>query len=556
MSNADLIKQYLVGLGFSVDDATYQKFNAAMNKAGSAVEKHTNLMSNSYVKAALTVTGAIGTIIASTTMMLESLAKADLGYEKYAMRMFMAKDAAKQFSIVTKAMGESLEDIAWNKELNAQYKGLMGDVKLMELPKVYGENMKMIRGIGREFTRLKVESVYGLQWIGHNIVKNLMDPIKGSKLSFEKLNDYIIQNIPAWSKKIADTFTPIIGIITDCGKAVGWLIGKIGDLWASFSKEEKIATFGAALLLLVSKGGAVGIAIAAIGLLTLAISDFYGYLEGKRAVLPAELFEGLISAANIMALGFKTAYVAVKAIATLLAGIAAAALAPKGQKSATLKAAWEDTKRELVDFAEKESKLMSLQDQQKKDRLAKNAAGVKLAEEQDKQNAAMIPGLSGLLKTEGNDPNAIHPRTGAIGVSQIMPENWDSWAKEAGLGENVPKTKENQELITRFKYGQYLDKYKDTRLAQAAWFGGEGAANALQKGDMSILERNDKQMTIGDYIKKSSGQAFSYPYTPNAPQGANTNVNVEVTIKDKSRNGLSVEGYNTVKIANAGAVPR
>ena len=291
------IKSYLVSLGFEADDNMYRKFSAALAKASREVEKHTGIMSNSYVKAGGVIVGAVGTVVTSTTMLLNSLAKADLGYEKYAMRMYMARDAAKQFKIVTDTMGESLEDIAWIPELNEKYKLLMEDAKKMELPKEYQEEMKMIRGIGFEFTRLKVESIYSLQWIGHNLIKNLMQPLMGTKGSFKDLNDYIIEKMPEWSDKIATTFGNMLAIVKDNITGLKDLTGGLKKVWDGLSPESKKAVvIGGGIGLLakavaskspVARAAAVG--IGAMGL----TSEWEQSLAGKKTTIPTGTLQGI-----------------------------------------------------------------------------------------------------------------------------------------------------------------------------------------------------------------------------------------------------------------------
>jgi hypothetical protein len=280
------IKSYLISLGFEADDNMYRKFSTALAKASSEVEKNTSIMSNAYVKSGGIIVGAIGTIVASTTMLLDSLAKADLGYEKYAMRMYMARDAAKQFKIVTDSMGESLEDIAWIPELNEKYKALMAEAKKMELPKEYQEEMKMIRGIGFEFTRLKVESIYGLQWIGHNLIKNLKDPLTGVKGSFKDLNDYIVEKMPEWSEKIATTFGNMLAILKDNTMQLGELGGKLKDFWDNLSPESKKAAIVAGGVGAFIYGGPKVKAMVALGALSTVSSEQEAMKRGEKTVLP------------------------------------------------------------------------------------------------------------------------------------------------------------------------------------------------------------------------------------------------------------------------------
>jgi hypothetical protein len=320
--NADMIKKYLVGLGFEVDNTSFRKFQDALQNTSGQAEKHASGMSKSFIKAGAGVVGAMSAIMATTYALLNSLAKADLGYTKLSMTMFMAKDQAKQFSIVTKTMGESIENIRWIPELQKQYKELMMTAKKMELPREYGENMKMFRSVEFEFTKLKVESVYGLQWIGHNIIKNLMEPIMGSKSSFAKFNEYLIENMPKIAKKIADVLSPIIGIIMDFGKAIWEAVKAIGDLWREMSSTDKT--------LLVAGLVAIGFYLAPItaGFISAlaAASEFTAFFEGKQTLIPSEVLAGTLFLVNILVLGLQSVLAIIKSIATEASALLANAM--------------------------------------------------------------------------------------------------------------------------------------------------------------------------------------------------------------------------------------
>lgn len=103
---------------------------------------------------------------------------------------------------------------------------------------------------------------------------------------------------------------------------------------------------------------------------------------------------------------------------------------------------------------------------------------------------AFINAIAG--QESGGNYNAENGDTGAYGKYQIIPSNWPSWAEEAGIGADAPRTPENQEIVARFKLGQYYDKY-GARGAAIAWYGGEGALNYSEEA------LNRKQGDNGEY---------------------------------------------------------
>ena len=78
--------------------------------------------------------------------------------------------------------------------------------------------------------------------------------------------------------------------------------------------------------------------------------------------------------------------------------------------------------------------------------------------------------LSG--QESGGDYTAENARSKAYGRFQILPSNWPSWSKEAGIGGAEP-TPQNQERVAQFKLQQYYDKFKNWEDVASAWYSGQ-----------------------------------------------------------------------------------
>ena len=281
----DVLRSYLVSLGFQVDNAAYNKLKDTLNKLAELSEAKTASMSASYVKASTAIVSSLSAIGFATVDLLDKISQADLGYQKFAMRMYMAKDAAKQLKIVTDAMGESMEDIAWNPELNRQYKELMGQAKGMEPPKDAEGQLRYLRSIRFEFTRMKVEATYGMQQIGYYLFKYLVDPITGSKMGLKEFNDWIQSHMPELASKIARWLTDLFNLGKNAAKGIKEIYSGFKDLFDALPNWGKVlATFGVALTAFFVSGP-VGRAVLVLSGLVLLVDDFYGHLEGKNATL-------------------------------------------------------------------------------------------------------------------------------------------------------------------------------------------------------------------------------------------------------------------------------
>lgn len=85
----------------------------------------------------------------------------------------------------------------------------------------------------------------------------------------------------------------------------------------------------------------------------------------------------------------------------------------------------------------------------------------------------------------GGDSTAVSP-AGAVGIYQIMPDNWPSWSKEAGYEGADPNDEAAQRAVSKYKLGQYYDQYGPAG-AMVAWYAGEENAKRYVKGETTDI---------------------------------------------------------------------
>ena len=294
MAINDVLKSYLISLGYEVDSKAYNQFTSTLRKAETEVTKHSGKVSSAFTKAGLAYVSAIGTIAASTGLLLKNLASQEMEYQKTALTLHMAKDAAKQYSIALKVLGEPPEMIAWLPVLREQYRVLRKDSQALELPKAYTEGVHQLEAINLEFKRLKQESVYSLQWIGFSIMKHLAGPIDKARENFKAFNDRLIQQMPEITDSIGKVFGGLLGMLKNVGKSLMEVGKGLGLFWDMLSPTSKAIVGIGLLLFLFSKAGPFGQAVIAIGLATAAASEFWDAMEGKETVIPIEIIQKMI----------------------------------------------------------------------------------------------------------------------------------------------------------------------------------------------------------------------------------------------------------------------
>ena len=143
---------------------------------------------------------------------------------------------------------------------------------------------------------------------------------------------------------------------------------------------------------------------------------------------------------------------------------------------------------------------------------------------------AFINAIAG--QESGGNYNAENGDTGAYGKYQIMPSNWTAWAEEAGIGADAPRTPENQEIVARFKLGQYYDKY-GARGAAIAWYGGEGALNYSDEALNRKQGDNGEYPSINEYADEVLGRMGNVA----------DSVRIDDTIDDTEENYFDESNY-------------
>jgi hypothetical protein len=167
----------------------------------------------------------------------------------------------------------------------ARFNKLSQDGSQMMVGGDFKETMKNFRDLMFEFTRLKQEASYALNWVGYYLMKYLQKPLADIREKFKTFNDMVIKNMSVWTEKVARAIYYVIEV----GRHLLEFIMDIGrhlkNLWDSFPSGVKKAIAAITALQVALSAGPLGRAIMLISTLLLLIDDYYGYMEGKDALL-------------------------------------------------------------------------------------------------------------------------------------------------------------------------------------------------------------------------------------------------------------------------------
>lgn len=277
----ETIKSYLVSLGFAVNDQEFNKVQSTMNNLDKTITGVTSGMAKQFAVASTEIVSALTAVSAATGALIKNTADADMGYQKFALSMWMTKDSAKNLQVTLKAMGESVEDIAWIPELRQQYFELINLGNQMKTPGDAGEQLKYIRSILFEFKKLKLEISYASEWISYYLIKYLSEPLAKAKQSLQDFNAIIIQKMPQWTNTVAKILSAIVMVAINAGRF-------IGDVFTGFQKIFDLMPRGMRIAILSIAGITAAMKISPLFMMLttaiLLIDDFYAYVDGRKSL--------------------------------------------------------------------------------------------------------------------------------------------------------------------------------------------------------------------------------------------------------------------------------
>ncbi len=203
------IDEYLVRLGATVDQAGMRNFQQALREATIVADHSAASIAGSMLKVQGELLAGFAAIGGAAIGLVDKVAQADQQYRLFALHMYMSKDAARGLKIAMDALGEPLENLTFDKELNERARQLLEDQRRMAPNGDFDAQMRKVRDIRFEFTRMEVEG----QYLAMHVVQDFIQALGyGPDKLLEKLrefNNWVVADLPAISATLVDEFLPV-----------------------------------------------------------------------------------------------------------------------------------------------------------------------------------------------------------------------------------------------------------------------------------------------------------------------------------------------------------
>lgn len=205
----NILDEYLIRLGTVVDAGGMRRFEQALKHASSVTDFSAKSMAGAMFKAQTEIIAGFAAIGGAAVGLIDKVAMADQEYRLFALHMYMSKDAARSLKVAMDALGQPLENLWWDKELSQRTHQLIEDQRRMAPTGDFDAQMRKIRDIRFEFTRMEVE----LKYLGMHVVQDFLKALGVGPddllVRLRKFNEWVITDMPRLSQELAADFLPV-----------------------------------------------------------------------------------------------------------------------------------------------------------------------------------------------------------------------------------------------------------------------------------------------------------------------------------------------------------
>jgi hypothetical protein len=228
--DVEVLKSYLVDLGFEVNQSQLRKFDAALKEAATSVASHTSGMLGGVLKWQTAIVSGFASVATGVVAMADHVAMADQKYRLLGLQMHVSTEAARKLSIGMDALGASMDEITWDPELNRNFLQLAEDqdVMLEKLGAGYQDNLRDLRDIRLEFKRLQVALT---EYLPLFLIKEVFSQFGLSIADVhEKLEGFVTtvrDHMPEIASGVGSVLVPVLQDAWDVLKGLGHALAAV-----------------------------------------------------------------------------------------------------------------------------------------------------------------------------------------------------------------------------------------------------------------------------------------------------------------------------------------
>ena len=242
--STNYVDEYMIKLGAAVDASGMAHFQQALREASMIADVSFASIAGAAFKAQTEIVGGFLAIGSAALGLVDKVAMSDQSFRLFALHMYMSKESARGLKVAMDALGEPLENLTWDPELRARTAQLLKDQRAMAPDGDFEAQMRKIRDIRFEFTRMEVEGEYLAMHVVEDFMKalgmgpdDILNKLKG-------FNDWVTHSLPQISQRLVSDFLPVWNDVVHIMKDA-WQVGL--DLGQAFTNVMAVLSGDQAL---------------------------------------------------------------------------------------------------------------------------------------------------------------------------------------------------------------------------------------------------------------------------------------------------------------------
>ena len=228
------------------DATSFAKLGYTLKDATKMVEGFSTASISSIFKMEAAFVGAFGAIGLGLVALADRTAMADQSYRLLGLRMLMTKQSARAMQMSLDALGATLDEVAYDPELNKRFQDMYEQVIQMQekLGPTFDKNMKSIRLLKDQYKIFGMEVELAVAGAVSKAFQSLGYSEDEVLQKFKDFNREIQDNLPWISEQISSVFVPAWNdaktVLSDTGDIVKMLTQRFMTLVGIMDDDESI----------------------------------------------------------------------------------------------------------------------------------------------------------------------------------------------------------------------------------------------------------------------------------------------------------------------------
>jgi hypothetical protein len=235
------IEEYLVSLGFEIDNPAYQRYQQALQRIEQSAGKTDGVLGK-LGKTAFGISGALAAAVSGAVMLVKKIADADQQYRLYARRRYMSFEEGKRQMIAMQALGNPDEDLMFfDPELRSRFRRMVDLQKqLHSTPAEFAEYQKKVSADrAKEDAEREAKAGANPANAGLSETENQLRKVRDIEEAYHRVaivGKYAIEDM-------------VVNGVRRMSPEIDSLIGKLGHLesWYMKNREHIVSAGGHAL---------------------------------------------------------------------------------------------------------------------------------------------------------------------------------------------------------------------------------------------------------------------------------------------------------------------